>query len=263
MPINSFLYPAPSTPSFVYNVANSLRFNRGSSDYLNVGQASGNRKTFTWSCWVKRAELGTSQMIWHCNNAGHYSYFYFDTDDTLHYYDIDGATQTVNYKTNRAFRNSSSWYHLLLRVDTTQGTEADRIRIYVNGTQETSFAASQTPSQNTDLEMNVSGHTFRIGTYNNSSSWLDGYLAECVFCDGQALDPTSFGEFDSDTPNVWKPIEISGLTFGTNGFYLEFKQTGTSANSSGLGADTSGNDKHHSVNNLTSVDKSTDTCTNK
>ena len=262
MPINSFLYPAPSTPSFVYNVANSLRFNRGSSDYLNVGQASGNRKTFTWSCWVKRAELGTGQMIWHCNNAGHYSYFYFDTDDTLHYYDIDGATQTVNYKTNRVFRDPSSWYHLLLRVDTTQGTEADRIRIYVNGTQETSFAASQTPSQNTDLEMNVSGHTFRIGTYNNTGNYFGGYLAECVFCDGQSLAPTSFGEFDSDTPNVWKPIEISGLTFGTNGFYLEFKQTGTSADSSGLGADTSGNDKHHSVNNLTSIDQSTDTCTN-
>ena len=256
MPINSFLYPAPSTPTFGYNVANSLRFNSGSSDYLNFSQGNGNRRTFTWSSWVKRAALGTGQMIWHCNNVGHYSYFYFHTDDTLHYYDIDGSTQTVDYKTNRLFRDVSAWYHLVLRVDTTQASSGDRIRIYVNGVQETSFSASQTPSQNTDLEMNVSGHTFRIGTYNNSSLWFDGYLAECVFCDGQSLAPTSFGEFDSDSSTIWKPIDASDLTFGTNGFYLDFED------SSALGNDVSGENNDFSVGNLTSIDQSTDTCTN-
>jgi len=255
MPINSFLYPAPSTPTFGYNVANSLRFNSGSSDYLNFSQGNGNRRTFTWSSWVKRAALGTGQMIWHCNNVGHYSYFYFHTDDTLHYYDIDGSTQTVDYKTNRLFRDPSAWYHLVLRVDTTQASSGDRIRIYVNGVQETSFSVSTTPSQNTDLENNVSG-TFRIGTYNNSGNFFDGYLAEVVFCDGQSLDPTSFGEFDSDSPTIWKPIDVSDLTFGTNGFYLDFED------SSALGNDVSGNNNDFSVGNLTSVDQSTDTCTN-
>ena len=255
MPINSFLYPAKNVP-VAYEVANSLRFDDASSQYLNESQASGNRRTFTWSCWYKRGVLGNFGAIWHCNNAGHYSYFAVGDDDDIQYYDIDGASQTVNYKTNRVLRDPSAWTHLVLRVDTTQATEADRIRIYVNGTQETSFSASQTPSQNTDLEMNVSGHTFRIGTYNNSSSWLDGYLAECVFCDGQSLDPTSFGEFDSDSPNIWKPIDVTGLTFGTNGFYLDFED------GSSVGKDVSGQGNNFTANNLAATDQSTDTCTN-
>ena len=89
-----------------------------------------------------------------------------------------------------------------------------------------------------------------------------GYMCEFVFVDSQALDPTTFGEFDSDSPNIWKPKAIAIDSFGTNGFYLQFKQTGTSANSSGIGADTSGNDNHFTVNNLTALDQSTDTCTN-
>jgi len=239
-----------------YNVANSLRFDNASSQYLNESQASGNRRTFTWSCWYKRGVLGSFGAIWHCNNAGHYSYFAVGDDDDIQYYDIDGASQTVNYKTNRVLRDPSAWTHLVLRVDTTQGTEADRIRFYVNGVQETSFSVSQTPSQNTDLEMNVSGHTFRIGTYNNSSSWLDGYLAECVFCDGQSLDPTSFGEFDSDSPNIWKPIDVTGLTFGTNGFYLDFED------GSSVGKDVSGQGNNFTATNMDTLNRHPDTCTN-
>ena len=239
-----------------YDVANSLRFNSGSSDYLNFSQGNGNRRTFTWSSWVKRSLLSNAQIIWHCDNGGHYSMLYLRDDDTLQYYDIDGSTIQVNYITNRLFRDPSAWFHITLRVDTTQSSSGDRIRIYINGTQETSFSTSTTPSQNTDLEINVSSHTFRIGAYNNSGDFFSGYLAEVVFCDGQSLDPTSFGEFNSDSPTIWQPIDVSGLTFGTNGFHLDFE------NSSALGNDVSGNDNDFSVGNLTSVDQSTDTCTN-
>ncbi len=239
-----------------YEVANSLRFDDGSSHSLNHSQANGNRRTFTFSAWVKTSVTGSRGFIFHVNNAGHYTYFGLDDDGKIEYYDIDGATQQVNWVSNRMIRDPSAWFHIVLRVDMTQAAEADRIKIYVNGVEETSWSSSQTPSQNTDLEINVSGHTFRLGTYNNSSTWFDGYLAEVVFCDGQSLDPTSFGEFDSDSPTIWKPIDVSGLTFGTNGFYLDFE------NSSNLGADVSGQGNNFTVNNLTSVNQSTDTCTN-
>ena len=85
-------------------------------------------------------------------------------------------------------------------------------------------------------------------------------MAETAFVDGQALDATSFGEFDDS--GIWKPIDVSGLTFGTNGFYLEFKESGTGTNASGMGADTSGNDLNFAVNNFTAIDQTTDTCTN-
>ena len=239
-----------------YEVANSLRFDDGSSHSLNHSQANGNRRTFTFSAWVKTSVTGSRGFIFHVNNGGHYTYFGLDDDGKIEYYDIDGATQQVNWVSNRMIRDPSAWFHIVLRVDMTQAAEANRIKIYVNGVEETSWSSSQTPSQNTDLEINVSGHTFRLGTYNNSSTWFDGYLAEVVFCDGQSLDPTSFGEFDSDSPTIWKPIDVSGLTFGTNGFYLDFE------NSSNLGADVSGQGNNFTVNNLTSVDQSTDTCTN-
>ena len=240
-----------------YNVANSCRFDVASTDYLNISQSNGNRKTYTWSCWFKRSTLATFQLLWHCNNAGHYSYFGFDGDDKLIYYAMDGATNQGDFKSTRVFRDVSAWYHIVARIDTTESSSGDRLRFYINGEQITSWDTSSQPmSQNTDTEMNVSGHTFRISTYNNGSSWLGGYLAECVFIDGQSLAPTSFGEFDSDSPNIWKPIDVSDLTFGTNGFHLDFE------NASSLGADVSGNGNNFTVSNLTSIDQTTDTCTN-
>ena len=129
--------------------------------------------------------------------------------------------------------------------------------MWINGTQVTSFSTETYPNQNTDGSINlVSGsYQHRIATYSGSSNFFDGYLAETVFIDGTALDPTSFGEFDEDT-GIWKPIDVSGLTFGTNGFYLDFENSGS------LGADVSGNGNNFTVNNLTSIDQSTDTCTN-
>ena len=256
MPINSFLYPAPSTPTFAYNVANSLRFERSSSDYLSKTFGSGgNRKTATQSFWMKRSLLSTNMMAGLTTTAsGSYYGIQIMTDDVLDIYlYYSGSAWEGRLKTNRVFRDTNAWYHFVLAWDTTQSTASNRFKLYVNGVQETSFQVETYPNQNQDLDWNNNiAHQIMSG----GGGTFSGYLAEFVFIDGQALDPTSFGEFDSDSPTIWKPKDVSGLTFGTNGFYLDFE------NASSLGADVSGNSNNFTVNNLTSVDQSIDSCTN-
>jgi len=266
MPINSFLYPgAKFTPP--YQVSNSLRFNQASSDHLTITPGSaGNRRTFTISFWFKRSTLGTANRCpFSVGNSGS------STSDadwfTLMFHGSTNTLRLIQYNntlfaTNQVFRDSSAWAHIVIAVDTTDGTAGDRIKLYINGSQVTSFSSSSNPSQNYDFPVNNTVEHMIGREDGNANVYFDGYLAEYCIIDGSALAPTSFGEFDSDSPTIWKPKSVSGLTFGTNGFYLEFKQSGTSQNSSGLGADTSGNDNHFAVNNLTAVDQSTDTCTN-
>ncbi len=243
-----------------YDVANSLRFNDGSSDYLNRTLGSdGNRQKWTWSGWVKRSVFTSSQMLFGCK-SGNISASLNFKDNQLRFLDYDDGSFGSQLKTNRLFRDVSAWYHIVVAYDTTQGTASNRIKFYVNGVQETSFATSTYPSVNFNGYINESDYTHYVGSEDGSQNFFDGYMAEVCFINDQQLDATSFGEFDDS--GIWKPIDVSGLTFGTNGFYLEFKQSGTSQNSSGLGADTSGNDNHFAVNNLTAVDQSTDTCTN-
>jgi len=263
MPINSFLYPGAKVTK-VYDVDNSLRFNDDSNDYLTRTFSAGNRKTWSFSTWIKRCNLINANMnILGTDYSGSgEAYLLFRSGEQLHYgqYEGGGTANNYSFQTNQAFRDTSSWYNILFVWDTTQSTSSDRMKLFVNGTQVTSFSSSNYPSLNLDGVWN-SGRVHYIGdaTYGTN---LDGYLCETVFVDGTALTPTDVGEFDSDSPTIWKPKDVSGLTFGTNGFYQEYKQSGTSANSSGLGADTSGNDHHFTVNNLTAVDQSTDTCTN-
>ena len=237
-----------------YEVANSLRFNDGSSDYLNkTFSSAGNRKTFTYSCWLKRGNL---------DNSSTYNMRFFGSSDSLQFWVNPNTVGKLNMNiaggeltTNRLFRDVSAWYHIVLAVDTTQATSSNRLKLYINGVQETSFSTETYPSLNADSSIN-NNVEHSLGRQLSTSRYYDGYMAECVFIDGSQLDATSFGEFDSDSPNIWKPIDVSGLTFGTNGFYLDFE------NSSSLGADVSGNGNNFTVNNLTSVDQSTDTCTN-
>jgi hypothetical protein len=239
-----------------YEVDNSLRFNDGSSDYLNrtPGSAS-NRKTWTFSAWIKRSTISTGQRIF--SQGDHTSgdpmtFLAFKSDDTLQFNRyVSGATELV---TNRKFRDVSAWYHIVFRCDTTNGTAGDRFRLYINGVEETSFATDNNPSLNADTEVNNT-QKLELGSVGATTQNFDGYMAEVVLIDGQQLDPTSFGEFDEDT-GIWKPKAVSGLTFGTNGFYLDFENSGS------LGADVSGNGNNFTVNNLTSIDQTTDTCTN-
>jgi hypothetical protein len=249
-----------------YDVANSLRFNSGSSDDLVYTPSStGNRRTFTWSFWVKRSKLGANQMTLFkkegsgsdTNGNGNPDYLglaYFLSDDTLQVA-RNQEGDFVNVKTTRVFRDVSAWYHIIVSIDTTQGTGSNRVRCWVNGTEE-SLTFTVTPTQNRQFDFNQSGEAHHLGSYGGGS-YLDGYLTECVFLDGTAVTgATDFGEFDEDSPTIWKPKDVSGLTFGTNGFYLDFE------NASSLGADVSGNSNNFTVNNLTSIDQTTDTCTN-
>ena len=265
MPINSFLYPAKNVPT-VYDVDNSLRFNDGSSDSLTKSfSGSGNRKTWTLSVWFKLGLTPPASRLFSIgNDASNDILSIFFTSGDLRFENTVSGSHTLEFRTDQVFRDPSAWSHLVFAVDTTQSTSSDRVKIYHNGSQITSFSTSNYPSQNSDTLWNHTTGSATIGARaaSPSNTYFDGYMAEIVSIDGQALDPTSFGEFDEDSPTIWKPKSVSGLTFGTNGFYLEFKQSGTSQNSSGLGADTSGNDHHFAVNNLTSVDQSLDTCTN-
>jgi hypothetical protein len=153
-------------------------------------------------------------------------------------------------------RDFSAWYNVVVAFDTTQGTEANRIKIYINGTQQSlTEEASGYPTQNWDGIVNNSSYAHNMGYDPEGSAYFDGYMAEICFIDGTALDPTSFGEFDEDS-GIWKPIDVSGLTFGTNGFYLDFEDSGA------LGDDVSGNGNDFTVNNLTAIDQTTDTPTN-
>ena len=236
----SIIIPANSAVGGGFEVANSCRFDDGSSDYLNrTPSSAGNRRTFTFSFWVKRATLGTSQFIYNVRpGASGASQMLFASGDKLQF-SFEPISKSL--ETNRLFRDTSAWYHIVYAFDTTQGTASNRIKLYVNGVQETSFGAANYPDQNADLDINTT-NVINIGRrLETSGSFIDMYLSEFVFIDGQALDPTSFGEFDEDS-GIWKPISVSGLTYGTNGFYLDFQNSGA------LGADVSGESNNFTVN---------------
>ena len=247
-----------------FNVANSLRFNSGSSDYLNrtPGSAS-NKDLWSISAWVKRTKLGGYDTIYGVfDDSSNQENFGFLNSDKFQWQLYQSGGVVGQLTTNRLFRDVGSWYHILGVYDSANGTAGNRMRLYINGVEETSFATDTNPSDGQDSQWNSDKlHMIGGGGTASGGDFFDGYISELVAVDGTALSPTDVGEFDSDS-GIWKPINVSGLTFGTNGFYLQFEQSGTSANSSGMGADTSGNTHHFSVNNLTAVDQSIDTCTN-
>ena len=240
-----------------FNVANSLRFNSGSSDYLSRsnGTPTSLRK-YTFSAWVKKTSTAGALHTLYSNgtNGDNYMYIHYRNDtEQLEYVDIKSGEYQVNLRTNRVFRDPSAWYHVMIAVDTTQGTNTNRVKIYINGVQETSFHTATYPDQNDDLILN--GSNTNIGRYTiETDRYFDGYMSEVVFVDGTQQANTDLGEFDEDS-GIWKPIDVSGLTFGDNGYYLDFED------SSALGNDKAGSN-NFTVNNLTSLDQSTDTCTN-
>ena len=137
------------------------------------------------------------------------------------------------------FRDTSSWYHLVIRVDTTESSNDDRVRVYKNGTQDTGFTGSI--SQNLDFKLNKSGNVLYIGHNTGASINFDGYMAEIIFADGQSYAPSQFGETKN---GIWIPKNPSGTTFGNNGFHLKF------GDSSSLGTDSSGNSNNFSATNI-------------
>jgi hypothetical protein len=239
-----------------YNVDNSLRFNGGSSDDLErTPSSSGNNNKNTLSVWVKRSKVDEEDfIIYGDNGSANRCKITFLPSGKLQINTIVSASNNLVYETNRLFRDISAWYHIVIAFDSTLATAGDRCRLYVNGVEEDSFSTETDMGQNTSNFLSTASATIYIGS-QSTGNYYDGYMAELVFIDGQQLDPTSFGEFDEDS-GIWKPIDVSGLTFGTNGFYLDFED------SSALGNDVSGNNNDFTVNNLTSIDQTTDTCTN-
>ena len=233
-----------------YEIERSLRFNSSDSAYLSraIGSAPTSGTTFTVSLWCKRSKLGLSQarIVTMGDGGGGATWFqlqFMSTDQIRIYFSGAG---TYYQDTPAVFRDTSAWYHILVAVDTTQSTPSNRCKIYINGIQQTSLTGSPIP-QSSAISLG-SGSTSYISESSNS---FDGYLADCFYIDGQALDPTSFGEFDADT-GIWNPIAYSG-TYGTNGFHLPFSDNSTAA---ALGDDTSGNNNDWTVNNIT-VDEGT------
>jgi len=201
-----------------FDVDQSLRFNDDDAAYLSKTFASaGNRRTFTFSAWVKRGNIGVEQHIFDGSTGGDSFYIRFNSDNTLQI--RDHAESGLYFKPTALFRDCSAWYHFVLAVDTTQGTQANRVKFYVNGEQVTSWSASTYPSQNDDTGVNGTTE-HRIGR-DVSGGKFDGYMGEVNFIDGLAKAPADFGE--TGDYGEWKPIRYSG-SYGTNGFYLPFKQ---------------------------------------
>jgi hypothetical protein len=248
-----FILGANTLSTGGYAVDNSCRFDDGSSDYLSrTPGVAGDTKKFTISFWVKRSALGTDQDIFHVYpGSGERSQILFRNDDTLQ---IELEAANLNKLiTTRLFRDVSAWYHIVVVYDSDNGTAGNRVILYVNGVRETSFSTETYPSLASTSGINTTTQ-HEISSYDASGYYFDGYLSEFNFIDGQALAPSDFGEFDEDS-GIWKPIAYTG-TYGTNGFFLEF------LDSSALGDDTSGNTNDWTVNNLTSIDQTTDTPTN-
>ena len=257
------ILPANTLSSGGYNVANSLRFENSSSEQLtrSIGSSPTNTKKGTFSYWIKRTKLSTNDVIV-SNEVGSSSeraYISFNTSDYWRTVDENG----IVLATNAVFRDVSAWTNFVLTLDSTLGTETDRVKLYINGTRYTDFQSSSYfnngfPNQDIDFDLFTGGQTNKhhIGNIHGGSSYLDGYLAEVCYCDGQTLDASSFGEFDEDSPTIWKPKDVSGLTFGNNGYYLDFED------SSALGNDAAGSNNFGTVTNLAATDQATDTCTN-
>ena len=246
-----------------YEISNSMRFGgkNGNAVLQKTFSSDGNRKKFTIATWVK-VHAGFMYISGTQTSGSNYFQYGFTDDRTLRVFQGDGS---LNVETTKTFGDTSGWYHIVLQMDTTQGTNSNRVKFYINGVQETSMASTTWPNQNLDLFFNKDSHAMGVGNRGDADgAFLKGYLADYYFVDNATVAPSTFAETDDN--GIWIPKDsadvIDAVTFGTNGFFMNFQQTGTSANSSGMGADTSGNDNHFVSTNTAAYNITTDTPTN-
>jgi len=238
-----------------YEIDNSIVFETANSErlYRNNG-STGQRRTFTISAWVKRTALGYHRTFGVGVSGNNQMIIIFNSSDQISWYDYHGGSYSFNYLTNRVFRDTSAYYHLVFAVDTEQGTEANRVRLYVNGVEETSFATQTEPALNRETNWNYANGSKDVGNILNEAPFASCYMSEVYHINDQQLAPTEFGEFDDDT-GIWKPKAFTG-TFGSEDSYLNFDSSGS------MGADSSGNSNDFTLQNITSADQATDTPTN-
>jgi len=266
----AFVEVAANSDSGAYEISNSVRFNVGDSPHLErTPSSTGDEQKWTFSTWVKRCDVISSTDLTlisafttDSNNRSGISLRGTGDDSKLQSFcAISGtANNGYNFETSQAFRDPCAWYHIVVATDTTQSTNTNGIKFYVNGSQVTSFGAT-TYNQNINTQYNTSSSKMQVGARaDDDGIELDGYLADTYWIDGAQKAASDFGETDDN--GIWIPKKYSG-SYGTNGFKLEYKQTGTgTASASTIGADTSGNDNHLTSTNLTAEDICTDTPTN-
>jgi hypothetical protein len=244
----------PALPT--YPLQRSVRLRASATAYFSRTPASTtNRRTFTWSGWVKLGAVDTGERTLFASRDDNTAAGNFFTiaiwQNQLRIVDYASGYR-LNLIPTQVQRDPSSWYHILVSVDTTQVTSSDRAKVYVNGVQVTAFGTATYPSQNTDLYMNVASQPLSLGARPQGSGqvfYFDGYLTEVNFIDGQALTPSSFGAYNSY--GVWSPAKYTG-TYGTNGFYLNFQDNSalTTTANIGIGKDSSGNGNYWTSNNI-------------
>jgi len=243
-PFGSSQWMYASGGFYPYEIDQSVRFNDNDSAYLSkLWGSAGNQQTFTYSFWIKRANIG-SRM----------DFISFQQDvpiifnsDTIRVF-LFGADRLI---TSAQFRDVSAWYHIVLTVDSTDATSGDRIKLYVNGERQTDFSTESYPSLNANANIYTGGLNQYIGRLYGGSNYFDGYVADMYYLDGIAADASSFGETKA---GIWVPIDYTG-SYGTNGFKLAFQD------SASLGDDTSGNGHDFTANNLAATDQMPDSPT--
>jgi hypothetical protein len=245
---------------------NSCRFNGADGAFMTKAQGTPtSRRTYTMSVWFKLslpsppvALAYSDRTLFSAGSSSSNIHEIFIANDSAAGNDFSmrfTLNNAADYTmaTSRTLRDVGAWYHMVAAVDTTQATDSNRVKLYINGVQETSFSYGPNyPTQDYDVPSIASGQNIGMGARMlDDTRFMDGYMAEAVFIDGLALAPTSFGEFDSDSPTIWKPIDVSGLTFGTNGFYLDFEDSANLGNDANGGTDLT-------ETNLAAVDQSQD-----
>ena len=218
-----------------YDIDNSVRFDDGDSAFLQKAYASsGNRRTWTFSCWTKRGEIDQqNDGLLSCDFGTRVSSIGFiGTTGVLQMYDhtFSGGSYQTRVASSAVYRDPSAWYHIVVKYDTTEVTDTDRVKLYINGEEITDLSQTTYPAQDYEGNMNY-GNGSRltgIGKQTGTGDYYDGYIAEVYFIDGTALTPSDFGELDSDT-NQWIPLDSDdvkdAVIFGINGFYQKYNST--------------------------------------
>jgi len=256
----SIIIPANTLAAGGFDVDNSCRFDDGSSAHMHITPSSdGSRVAWTFSTWIKRCALGAMPIFSTPGNTSNiYDEFYFNASDKIQFSAVVSGTQYA-LRTKRVFRDTSAWYHIVLIFDSNNSTAGDRMQLWINGvrTAEGDFEdITFKDAQNYNSSTNKSGYIIYLGRVTtNTAGYYDGYMSEVVFQNAAVDSPVDkFGEFDEDS-GIWKPIDVSGLTFGTNGFYLDYEASGNLGNDVNGGTDLT-------ESGLAATDQSLDTCTN-
>jgi hypothetical protein len=242
MTINVFGGGNTGGPAFP--LQRSVRLRSSASAFFSRTPASAsNRTTWTWSGWIKRGALSSQNIFGAGTVSSDYTVLFFNASNAIQFNILSGNVNRVIATTTAVFRDPSAWYHIVFALDTTQAVNSNGVKLWVNGVEQSFTFTAYTQNQSGLVNFSIAHSIGQL----LSTAYLDGYLTEVNFIDGQALTPSSFGSINSTT-GVWQPIRYSG-TYGTNGFYLNF-QDNSAATAAAIGKDSSGNGNNWTPNNI-------------